>query len=140
MNPATPRQSRSYSDGISMTMFIPLNQGKKYGNPHRFMVSSLMSSCFGSTSCFISYRAVSYPTPLIFTTSSYLIGLSKFRFFQRHTTISCVTTHGTRTLHLSSIYGIPMVSEHSKPIHIHKNAISKLILRHYYDKETSAFR
>ena len=57
MNPATRRQSRSYSDGISMTMFIPLNQDKKYGNPHHFMVSSLMGSCFGSTTCFISYTS-----------------------------------------------------------------------------------
>ena len=77
--------------------------------------------------------------PLILTPSSHLVPPPRFYFLQSYTNIIYVklTTHKT---YIPSIYGIRMLSEHSKPTHIHSSTISKFILRHHYDRETSAFR
>ena len=61
-------------------------------------------------------------------------------FFQSRITITYVTTHQTRTLHFTSIYGIRMPSQHSKPTRILSNTISKSILEQHNNRNTSTFR
>ena len=46
----------------------------------------------------------------------------------------------TRATYISSIYGVRMLPQHSKPAYIHNSTISKFIPRRHCDKETSTFR
>ena len=57
-----------------------------------------------------------------------------------HITISHTSQLTTHATYISSIYGVRMPPQHSKPARIHNNTISKFIPRHHYDKETSTFR
>ena len=60
--------------------------------------------------------------------------------FSNHIPISHTSQLTTHATYISSIYGVRMPSQHSKPAHIYNNTISKIIPRHHYDKETSTFR
>ena len=57
-----------------------------------------------------------------------------------HITISHTSQLTTHATYISSIYGARMPPQHLKPARIHNNTISKFILWHHYDKETSTFR
>ena len=72
----------------------------------------------------------------IFTTFSHLILPTRFHFLS--VTYHYHLRHNSPDTH--AIYGIRMPPQHLKPTRIHNNTISKFILRHHYDKETSAFR
>ena len=69
----------------------------------------------------------------------HLVPPPRFHFFQSHP-ISHTSQLTTRATYISSIYGVRMPPQHSKPARIHNNTISKFIPRHHYDKETSTFR
>ena len=69
----------------------------------------------------------------------HLVPPPPFRFLKSHP-ISHTSQLTTRATYISSIYGVRMPPQHSKPARILNNTISKFILRHHYDKETSTFR
>ena len=60
-------------------------------------------------------------------------------FFPTTYQYQILTADHTLNLYFS-IFGIRIPSQHSKPTRIHSNTISKLIPRHHYDRNTSAFR
>ena len=101
---------------------------------HHSMVSSLKNSCLIFTP---PYPALALASNIytLFTSSS----SPQVPFFQSGTTITFVTTHHTRPLYFSSIYGIRMPSQHSKPTRIHGSTIPKFIPRHHHDRNTSTF-
>ena len=72
--------------------------------------------------------------------SLYLVPPPRFHFFRSHPISHTMSQLTTRATYISSIYGVRMPPQHSKPARIHNNTISKFILRHHYDKETSTFR
>ena len=70
--------------------------------------------------------------------SSHLVSPPRFHFFQSHpiSHTSQLTTHAT---YISSIFGVRMPPQHSKPACIHNNTNTKFIPRHHYHKKTSTF-
>ena len=71
--------------------------------------------------------------------SQHLVPPPRFHFFQSHP-ISHTSQLTTRATYISSIYGVRMLPQHSKPAYIHNSTISKFIPRRHCDKETSTFR
>ena len=58
-------------------------------------------------------------------------------FSFNHVPLSFTPQLTTQTLHFSFIYGIQMLSQYSKPTHIHNNTIFKFILQHHNNRNTS---
>ena len=87
------------------------------------------------TTPYASLARASKPIP-----SPHLVPPPRFHFFQSHPISHTMSQLTTRATYISSIYGVRMPPQHSKPARIHNNTISKFIPRHHYDKETSTFR
>ena len=85
------------------------------------------------TAPYASLARASKPIP-----SLHLVPPPRFHFFQSHP-ISHTSQLTTRATYISSIYGVRMPPQNSKPARIY-NTISKFIPRHNCDKKRSKFR
>ena len=140
-NKVSLKESLRISHGKTTTIRCPCENisSREYwissSHTHRFIVSSPIDSHLTSTPpC---------PTPALVSNIFNVFISNPFPqvpFSFNHVPLSLTSQLTTRALHFSSMYGIRMPSQHSKPTRIHSNTIYKSILQQHNNRNTSTFR